>query len=201
MSVEQSQQESAADEPIICYACGTELPEGRRHCPGCGRSQLRTCYCGNDIPVTVMTCPHCGADWSQSARVRRRKSRSHRVRTAQMAAYALGGAAVAVVLAALLNLLVAALARGSLGPGEQLPVSGYGRVLLAAETILTIAERIWDGLASHGTSLLGFLLVLLAGAAAGVLYYLINAVGHRHRPPRRTSEGDRQVVRVKKRRA
>ena len=57
--MEHSQHDTAADDPIICYSCETELPEGRRHCPGCGRSQLRTCYCGEDIPVTLMTCPHC----------------------------------------------------------------------------------------------------------------------------------------------
>lgn len=189
-------------EPIICYSCGTELPEGRRHCPGCGRSQFRTCYCGSSIPVTSITCPYCGADWSQSARVRKRKSRSHKTRPGQVASYALAGALAAFFLAALLNAIVSSLARRSLGPGEAMPAHPVERLVLAAQTMLTILGRAWEFAATHGGSLLGFFLVLVVGAAAGVLYYLAkNASRHGdHARSRRTSNGSREV-RVRRRRA
>lgn len=188
-------------EPIVCYACETELPEGRRHCPGCGRSQLRTCYCGADIPVTAMECPHCGADWSQSARVRRRKARSHRPRPAEALSYALVGAVLAALAAALIGLILDWLAGGALAPGESMPPGPLDRLVLAAQTVLTALGVLWAFIADRGRSLLGLLLVLLAGAGAGALYYMVRAGRHHHNRIKRTSGQAREVVRVKRRRA
>ncbi|MCD6360002.1 MAG: zinc ribbon domain-containing protein [Armatimonadetes bacterium] len=214
--MERSQHDAAApaadtpdtgSEPIICYACGTELPEGRRHCPECGRSQLRTCYCGNNIPVTVRTCPYCGADWSQSARVRKRKSRSHRASSAQVASYALAGALVALMTAVVANLVIGSFARRSLAPGEPLPASFSERMVLAAQTVLKMGGRIREFATTHGGSLLGFMLILLAGAAAGALYYFLTVSDHRgthsgrSRRSNNASSRDRQIVRVRRRRA
>ncbi len=180
------------DEPMHCYNCGTELPDDRRHCPGCGRSLFRTCYCGADIPVTYTTCPNCEANWSQSARVRKKKSKSRTVRPTRMALFALSGAVAAMVIFGVIQALITSVARGSLSPGEAMPASGGERLLLSAQTLLGALGRMGAFMADHSASLLGLLLVIVLGAVGGTIYYVITTKADRgkrdHRSvPRRDS--------------
>jgi len=164
-----------------CYNCGTELPNDRRHCPECGRSLFRTCYCGASIPVTYKTCPNCGANWSQSARVRksRTKSKSHAVKPTRMVLFAMGGAVAAIIVFGILHMLITSMARGSLAPGEQMPAGGGARLVLSAQTILTAFGRIGAFAADHSASLLGLLLIVMLGAAGGAIYYVISTKAQR----------------------
>ncbi len=179
-----------------CYNCGAELPADRRHCPECGRSQFRTCYCGAEIPVTYKTCPNCGADWSQSARVRKRKSKSRTVKPTRMALYALSGAVAAMVLFGVAQALITSVARGSLAPGEMMPAGGGARLVLAAQTLLSAFGRIGAFMAAHSSSLLGLLLVIVIGAVGGTIYYVITTKNHRserdHRSVRRRDSSVRR---------
>ncbi len=187
-------------EPMNCYSCGTLLPEGRRHCPACGRSLFRTCYCGSDIPVTSMTCPNCGADWSQSARVRRKKTHGHTIRTTQLAGYALAGAVVAALTASVIEMVITAMAYRSLEEGTIMPTSLFERLVLAAQTVLSGIAGTWGFLTAHATSLLGFFAVLLLGAAAGTIYY-ITTVRHSRSDTRDRNRSRSRENRVRRRRA
>jgi len=185
----------------VCYACQTELPEGKRYCPACGRTQVRTCYCGNDIPVTAMRCPHCGADWSQSARVRRRKSHSRRPRPEEMVVYALGGAVVALALALLAGWLLEQLARQAVAPGESLPPGLGQRLYLAAQAAGAALGAAARFIITTLSSLLELVIVVAVGAGGGVLVYLARTRWRRGHHLRRTSGQEGAVVRVRRRRA
>lgn len=187
------------DEPMVCYNCGTELPDDRRHCPECGRSQFRTCYCGANIPVTYKTCPNCGANWSQSARVRKIKSKSRTVKPARMALYAVAGAVAAMLLFGILQMLVTSVARGSLAPGEPMPAGGGARLVLSAQTLLSAFGRIGAFMAAHSSSLLGLLLVIVLGAVGGTVYYVVTTNADRGKSNHRSVP--RRESRVRRRRA
>ena len=176
-----SKLEYRPDEPMICYNCGTELPDDRRHCPGCGRSLFRTCYCGASIPVTYKTCPNCGANWSQSARARKRRSKSRTVKPARMALYAVSGAVAAILLYGVARAVITSMARGSLAPGEMMPAGDGARLVLSAQTLLTAFGRVGAFMAGHSTSLLGLLLIIVIGAVGGTVYYVITTKADRNK--------------------
>ncbi len=169
-----------------CYNCGTELPDDRRHCLECGRSQFRTCYCGASIPVTYTSCPNCEANWSQSARVRKKKSKSRTVKPTRMALYALSGAVAAMIMFGVIQALITSAARGSLSPGEAMPASGGQRLLLSAQTLLSAVGRIGAFMADHSASLLGLLLVIVIGALGGGIYYVITTKADRSKHDHRS---------------
>ena len=162
-----------SDSQQQCYDCGASLAPGMQICPVCGRKQTRTCYCGAEIPVTAATCPECGADWSGSRRVRR-KSKSKQIDWKQLAKFSLIGALVTVLAAAILNAAVTALAHRSLDYGQALPASFIQRLSLALSTMYTTVATLADHIAEHGAGLITLLGILVLGAGAGAVAYLLH---------------------------
>ena len=174
---------SAVSDAAHCYRCGAVLEDDSRNCPQCGRRQTRLCYCGQEIGVTASSCPHCGADWSTAFRVRR-KTKTFEFSWKLTAAHAAVGALAAIIVAALANSLVGALAVRSLPQGAAgLPAGFLARLGLALATI----GHAFTSLAYHiehlGGGPLAALLLVVAGAAVGAVVYLYRAGALRLRWP------------------
>jgi len=133
---------------------------------------VRTCYCGAEIPVTAKVCPHCGADWSHSRRVRR-KSKSKHLDWTKLLKFALLGSFLALITASVLNLVITGLASRGLASGQQLPSSLIQRLGLAWVAIWTALAALGRELAERGGGLATLTVVLVAGAALGVVAYLL----------------------------
>lgn len=161
-----------SDNQQQCYHCSAALTEATRICPSCGRKQVRTCYCGAEIPVTARVCPHCSADWSHSRRVRR-KSKSKRLDWKKLLKFAFLGSFLALIAASVLNLLITGLASRSLARGQQLPDSLIQRLGLAWAAIWTALAALGHELAEKGGGLGTLTVVLVTGAALGVVAYFL----------------------------
>ena len=167
------------NEPVTCSTCGTAVPEGAKVCPTCHRSVYRTCYCGHELPANQATCPNCGADWSQSARVAR-KRHSHSSDRQTLLKYSLMGAGVAIGVAILVFTIIAAFAQlGARVEGADLPATFGARVALAAAGIGRVFGQIGAFFARNALVMLGALGVLVLGAGAGAVYYLRKAAAER----------------------
>ena len=168
-----------AEQSVTCSSCGTAVPEGANVCPTCQRSVYRTCYCGEELPANLETCPNCEADWSQSARVaRKRHSHSNDRRT--LLKYSLMGAGVAIGVAMLVFAIIAAFAQlGARVEGAGLPTTFGDRVALAAVGIGRIFGQTGAFFARNALVMLGALGVLVLGAGAGAAYYLRKAAAER----------------------
>lgn len=160
-----------AEATTECYRCGETIEEGQEHCPTCGRPQYRVCYCGWRIPITAHRCPQCGADWSGAMRVRR-KAHSHRVHPQRLARHAVLGALAALVFAALVGVVVNNLALRALPEGQPMPAALGARLALAGQGLGELLSTIGRRLGTVGGELGLVLLILLAGAAVGALFYL-----------------------------
>jgi RNA polymerase subunit RPABC4/transcription elongation factor Spt4 len=167
------------EQPVTCSSCGTAVPEGAKVCPTCQRSVYRTCYCGQELPANQATCPNCGADWSQSARVAR-KRHSHSSDRQTLLKYSLMGAGVAIGVAILVFTIIAAFAQlGARVEGADLPATFGDRVALAAAGIGRVFGQIGAFFARNALVMLGALGVLVLGAGAGAVYYLRKAAAER----------------------
>lgn len=153
-----------------CYQCDAPLG-GAKVCPQCGRKQYRGCFCGHEIPITTATCPYCGADWSSSHRVHR-KSRRHKLNYKKMAQFAGAGVIMTLVAGSLINMIVTGLARYSL-PDQPLPPSFAQRLILAFQTVGQSITHLFGRIVEVGGSLVSVLLLVIIGAGAGVVVYLI----------------------------
>ena len=161
-------------EPVkACYRCGHLMAADARKCPACGRRQYRICYCGQHIDVTAAECPHCGADWSASRRTRRSKQRSSTIKPAAMAKSAAIGAAVALALMGISQILVRYFARIGADAGV-VPVSMSEKLSLARVGVHKVAMFWVESISSRSDALLGIGIGLLVGAGIGVTLYLIN---------------------------
>lgn len=102
----------------------------------------------------------------------RRRSRSEKLRPKELARNALLGAVIAVLLSGLLNFIVIALAQRATPQGD-VPAALGERLYYAWHTLSSSVVKLF-------TSLLGGLstsvLIALAGAAAGVLVYVLPTV-------------------------
>lgn len=203
MSEEQSEAktvsaaETGAGATITCGSCGAEVKAGARVCPECAHGLYRTCFCGLELPASERVCPKCGADWSQSMRVSRRRSHSHRPRKAEAVRYALLGAAWTVGGVVLLYLIATLLALAAPGVEGALPASLFTRLALAGQGIAHLAGSAAAAVSRHSGLILGVLLVVLLGALGGLVTYL---VGLRRGPRRRPSSDGRRRVHRKRRR-
>lgn len=160
-------------ETITCPGCGAQVDPGTASCPECGRTLYRTCFCGATIPVDEPTCPHCGADWSQSMRVARRKSRSTSLHRSTALRHAGIGAAVALGVAAVGYVLVLVLAAYG-ASGDPGVAQGAGHLALAFEGLKRLVGRIGAALSGIAPVLLIVLAVAAVGAAIGLGYYVIS---------------------------
>lgn len=150
----------------VCHRCEAPLPPGSAVCTECGRKQFRLCFCGAAVPAAAETCPICGTEWSEKIKVRRR-SRSSKIKTLPLAQSALLGALITIVVAALLNLIIRALAESS--AHGNLPDSILERLYYAGLTlgraVSLLYDRLWGGF-------LISVVAALVGAAIGTLAYL-----------------------------
>ncbi len=164
-----SEEETTEPQSRTCVYCDAVVPADAKRCPECGRSLYRTCFCGNTLAVDERICPNCGADWSQSMRVARRRSRSRTPRSRRAARYALIGALSALGLAALLYLLISALAAAATGGNPPAGLTERAVVVYqwAVEAMLGVAAAI----ARHARLILTILIIAGAGAAIGLLTY------------------------------
>ncbi len=163
----QMQEQSQISEPTKeCYSCGRQMSADAKTCPACGRRQYRICYCGNEIPVDAAECPHCGADWSDSRRVKRRKSRSGKVNSAVLLRSAGIGAVIALVIAGLLNVVISYFA--TIGAqGDALPDGFLGLLDMAWMGLRRIGAAWWQAAAARRGSILAFVICVAVGAGIG----------------------------------
>jgi len=192
-----AEPEVEEQETVTCFSCGATVPAGAKSCPICHRAVYRTCFCGWEMRADEAICPNCGADWSQSMRVARKKTRSRSssgVRR-KLLRFALIGAVVATGLAGIAWIVISSLAY--LGMTEHAPLpNGMGdRMGLALIGIARAARCAGRWAWTHLPLLLTLLGILVAGALGGVLAYFVNARS-RHRRSGRSS----QVLRRRKRR-
>lgn len=167
------------NEPVTCSSCGTAVPEGAKVCPTCHRSVYRTCYCGHELPANQATCPNCGADWSQSARVAR-KRHSHSSDRRTLLKYSLMGAGVATGAAILVLAIISGFAQlGASVQGANLPTSLSGRIALAAVGIGRVLGQMGAFFARYALVMVASLCVLVIGAGAGAAYYLRKSAAER----------------------
>ena len=164
----QMQEQSQTSEPTKeCYSCGRQMSADAKTCPVCGRRQYRVCYCGNEIPVNAAECPHCGADWSNSSRVKRKRSRSSKVNSAAVLRSAGIGAVIALAVAGLLNVVITYFATIGV-EGDALPDDFFGLLDMASVGIGRIGAAWWQAALAHRGSILAFLICLAVGAGIGV---------------------------------
>lgn len=155
----------------VCRNCQAALPAGTEACPACGRKQTRTCFCGATVPVEVEVCPACGADWSEQTKVVRRRSHSSRLRPRHLLGSALIGALLTVVVSAIVNLIITAMAQRSLPPGA-IAASFGERLYYAGCTIVQALDLLFSRLLGGAGVVL---LTAFAGAVGGAVFYLIRA--------------------------
>lgn len=133
--------------------------------------------------MTASTCPHCGADWSGAFRVRR-KTKTREFSWRITSAYAAAGALVAILLAALVNSIVGAIALHSLPPGaEGLPAGFMARLGLALTGIGQALANIVSHTERLGAGALAGLVIVVIGAAGGAMVYMYKAGALRVRVP------------------
>jgi len=137
-------------------------------CPACGRRQYRICYCGNRIPVNTAECPHCGADWSDSTRVKRKKSRSSRLNSAGLLRSAGIGAVIALVIAGLFNIFITYFAAIGV-EGEALPDDFFGLLDMASVGLRRVAAAWWQAALTRRSSILAFAICVAVGAGIGAV--------------------------------
>lgn len=172
---EKEESESSTEDTKICYRCGARLPAEARRCTNCGRKQIRVCYCGREIPVTALECPHCGADWSNSRRARRKRTKSRRIRPRGVAKAAGVGAVASLLALFVANVIISHLASYAEDPSA--PAAQYPQRLgYAYEGLVNIGSTMGQTLASYQGSLLVVGLGLVIGAIIGTLLYM-NRVG------------------------
>ncbi len=170
------QNQSQTPEPAKeCYRCGRELPADAKTCPVCGRQQYRMCYCGKEIPVTAPQCPYCGADWSASRRVKRKKSRSSRVKSSALVRSAVIGAVVALVVAGFLNVCLSYFATVAV-EGAPLPEDLFSLLDLAATGFRRVTVAWWQTAIARRGTLWALAICIIVGAGIGILAYLGRAV-------------------------
>jgi len=153
-----------------CYRCAAPL-QGAARCPQCGRKQYRTCFCGHQIPITTAICPYCGADWSSSRRVRR-KSHPRKLNYKEMAQFGAVGVVVTLVAGSLVNMIITGLAHRSVS-GQPVPASFVGRVVLALQTVGHSIAYFFGQIVQMSGSIASVLLLVIIGAGAGAVVYLI----------------------------
>lgn len=170
---QNDQQMSTQDGNALthCYHCGIELSVDTERCPDCGRRQHRICYCGKRVPVTVENCPYCGADWSGSRRVRRKSRQARRVKSAAVLRSALIGAAIALGLMVVANILVKHFAQIG-GDGAVPPADIMIQLDLAAVGVQRAMSSWADGIRVQSTTIGSVLIGLLVGAGIGAVGYL-----------------------------
>jgi len=165
----QMQDQSQISEPTKeCYRCGRELPADAKTCSACGRRQYRICYCSNRIPVDTAECPHCGADWSDSTRVKRKKSRSSRFNSAALLRSAGIGAVIALVIAGLFNIFITYFAAIGV-QGDALPGDFFGLLDMASVGLRRVGAAWWQAALSRRSSILVFVICLAVGAGIGAV--------------------------------
>ncbi len=167
----QDAQQTMLQPNKECYRCGAELPADAEVCPKCGRRQSRVCYCGNRIPVTAAKCPYCEADWSGSARVSRKKSRSTRVKPRVLLKNAAIGAGIALLLLGMVNILIRYFARAGSGGGD-VPAELFAQIDLAVAGVQGSLNRWWEHISSRSGQFLGLAIGLLIGGIVGAAGYL-----------------------------
>ena len=167
MTETETHPEAGAIEACCCY-CGETLEAGEQVCSQCGRQQMRMCFCGVPMAADALQCPHCGAPWAGAGRSRRRH-RTVRLRSVDLARSAAVGAVATVLVSGLLNLLISAMAQRS-APDGNIPESVLLRLRYAWHTLTaTFGESLsW----ASGLGLGPVLVAALIGAAGGCVWYL-----------------------------
>lgn len=194
-TVEQARRPAASAEAgggaegsvATCYRCDAPLPEGSQACPHCGQKQYRTCFCGTPVRLDLDRCPVCDTDWSSKTKIRRR-SRSAHVRPRTLLRSALTGALITVMISAVLNIIISAMAERSIPVGAT-GLSFSARLYYAWCTLATAFDTLF-------TRLLGGLgvviLTAVAGAALGTMFYLLRAGYWRSRKHRSSHTPNRR---------
>ena len=173
----------AQGEPLRCGNCGTEIPAGARSCPVCRHGVYRTCYCGWRLPANQPRCPNCGADWTQAKRVAR-KSRSKTAKARGAVRAALLGSLIAAAAAFVVYAIVTGFAAMAVDEQGSVPQGAGDRLSLALSGVGRLLGRVGSFFVEHGATIALVVGIMAVGAAAGVVWHVLQRGRHKEHSER-----------------